>query len=121
MTHKNNYIPIYVHDKCIARVKNGVLLKSIRTRHILQNPPAIAFDIASLLQAEQAGAHKVIVTNQDTGIRYTASLELIREKGFTFNRGHGEQIGLPLSSWVITRKGQIPAEQLALWRKGAGA
>ena len=74
--------------------------------------------LSTLDAAEEAGAESVSVIDQETGTIYRASLAHIRRAGFEFNRGYGEQWALPLSGWLITRRGEIPARQLELWRGG---
>jgi hypothetical protein len=49
-----------------------------------------------------AGAQRVCITNKDSGITYTTTMEQILNKGVKFNRGFGEQIFLPLGEWQQT-------------------
>lgn len=98
-TSKRNYI--YSGGKVVGRVENDTLHKTIRgSKHFLRKPPAIALDLAALDQAEQAGASRVEVVDVETGTRYRATIDHIREAGFQFDRGYGEQIGLELDGWV---------------------
>jgi hypothetical protein len=106
-------IPIHASNgRVIGRVRGDTFWKSIKgSRHILQKPPSIAFDVCTLDQAEQAGAERVQVTDCETGTIYRATTAHIREKGFAFNRGWGHQIALSLDGWTKTRKGgglQLP-------------
>lgn len=99
--------PIYAGSRVVGQVIGNTFYKSVSSsKHFLRTPPAIAFDVATLAQAEEAGARKVCVTDKDTGNQYRASLEHIRLNGFTFNRGFGEQVGLVMDGWIKTRKGQ---------------
>ena len=113
----NSVTQIYSGSKVIGRVKGDTFQKSIKgSKHMLHKPPAIAFDVSTLDQAERAGAVKVQVIDQETGITYRANLEHIKEKGFTFNRGFGEQIALTMEGWSQTRRGRLPVSQPALFK-----
>lgn len=112
-----NSTPILVNGRSVGFVRDGVFYKSVRASlHFLRKPRAIAFDCASLEAAVQASASKVLVTDQESGCQYSTSISQIRRAGFEFDRGFGRQVGLPLSSWTITRCGEMPARQLSLWR-----
>lgn len=115
---QTNYTPIFsVGGKPCGKVGGDTWYKTIAgSRHILRQPPAIAFDLETVNQAERAGAVRVRVTDRETGTLYTASLAHIREAGFSFDRGFGWQIALPLQGWTITRRGEIPARQLDMWQ-----
>jgi hypothetical protein len=102
---QNNSTLIFAGSKVIGKVVDGIFYKNINRAHYLRQPPAIAFDIDSLNQAEKAGASWVQVIDRDRGIVYRASLEHIMTKGFQFNRGWGEQIALPLSGWITSKHG----------------
>lgn len=114
-----NYTPqskfVYVNGKRVGNVKDGEFRKSVHgSRHFLRFPPAIAFDVSTLDQAEAAGAVTVNITDQDTGVVYRSTIAHIRENGLSINRGHGEQIALPLEGWIIQKRGD--GLQLHLWR-----
>jgi hypothetical protein len=76
-----------------------VFYKTIKNKHMLNVPPAIANDIGALQDAMNAGASKVCITNKDSGITYTTTMVQILNKGVKFNRGFGEQIFLTLDEW----------------------
>jgi hypothetical protein len=67
----------------------------------LQRPPAIAFDISTLDDAQRAGATQLRICDTETGKTYCASIRLVREHGLRFNRDFGDQIALPLAYWSI--------------------
>lgn len=95
-------IPIYIPNTAhpVGHVSGDNFHKRIQgSRHLLRKPPAIAFDISTLQDAEQAGAGFVIVTDTDTDKRYRASIKSIFVHGTRFNRGWGDQIYLPLDWW----------------------
>lgn len=108
--------PVYAQGRVVGRVRGNVFRKSVRgSRHMLRRPPAWALDVGSLLEAERLGARFVEVFDRDTGATYRADVADVRRHGFTFDRGHGRQIGLPLERWTVRRAGQPVAEQLSLF------
>jgi hypothetical protein len=111
-------VPIYSGNKVIGEVRGRTFHKRVHSsRHFLTRPPAIAFDVGSLRQAENAGASQVDVFDEDTGKHWRAALTVIWEHGREFDRGHGRQIYLPLDLW----NQQPPARQASLfdWLGGA--
>lgn len=109
-----NSTKIRINGKVVGIVQNGSFVKNLRgSVHFLRIPPSISFDKQSLVQAEQAGAQYVLVTDVETGHIYRVALSTIWSKGFSVNRGYGEQIALPLSYWA---RGDDPVgQQLLLW------
>jgi hypothetical protein len=100
-----HYTPIFAGGRLIGKVQGDTFYKSIRKNHYLRRPPAIAFDIESLDQAEQAGADKVQVTDREDGTTYISTIEHIRTRGNVFNRGYGDQIYLVLDGWIKQKPG----------------
>jgi len=99
-------IPIFAgNGRVVGEVKGGVFLKKLKaSKHFLQKPPAICFDVVSLEQAEKAGAIYVRIIDIETGKTYHAPLRLVWQKGFALDRGHGRQIGLALNYWQLKEK-----------------
>jgi len=113
--HKQSVTQIYSGKKVVGMVKGDTFQKSIRgSVHFLRKPPAIAFDVSTINQATEAGAVRVKVIDKESGTVYQATLEHIKEKGFTLNRGYGEQIALILEGWSRTRRGRLPVLQPTL-------
>jgi hypothetical protein len=104
---------VYAGGRPVGSVKDGVFHKTIKPNHYLRKPPAIAFDVQSLKDAEQAGAQWVHVRDAETGVKYKASIAHIWRVGFRFNRGYGDQIALPLEAWILQKPGG--GLQLDLW------
>jgi hypothetical protein len=99
--------PITVNGKRIVGVVVGSeFQKTLKQNHLLQKPPAIAFDVSTLDAAEEAGATDVRITLHEAPDVFTASIAIIRQYGFTFNRGYGDQVALTLNRW--SRNGQPP-------------
>jgi hypothetical protein len=100
--------PIYANGRVIGQVRRDTFYKSIASNHYLRKPPAIAFSVESLNQAEKAGALHVEVKDRDTGTIYRATITNIREKGFSVNRaGFEPQIALSLEAWTKRTKGEL--------------
>jgi len=111
--------PVYAQGRVVGQVRGGVFYKTVRgSVGVLRKPRGWASDIDSLLQAERLGARWVHITDIETGNCYRATIEQIRRYGFTFDRGHGRQIGLPLDRWTVTRPGEPAAAQLPLFGGG---
>lgn len=99
--HRGKSIPLYVGGKAVYRVRGRVLTKRVRADHLLTKPPAIAFDISILDQAEAMGATLAEVTHED-GRVFRASLAMIQQHGFRRQHpGYGAQVGLPLEFWSV--------------------
>jgi hypothetical protein len=97
--------PIYSGARVVGKVTGGVFVKTVAgSAHFLRKPPAIAFDVSSLDDAERAGAVQVQVTDRETGRIYRAPLALVRSAGFAVNRGYGAQWALPLCYWSVDGK-----------------
>jgi len=98
---QQDFTPIFVGSKVVGKVCWDTFKKIIiGSKHLLRKPLAIAFDIASLHDAERAGARWVEVKDKETGIVYKVTIERIWEYDFKLNRGYGNQIALPLEYWL---------------------
>ena len=99
----NERTPIFVNGRVVGHVDMLWFIKSVSgKKHFLQSPRAIAFDIQSLEDAENAGAEQVFLIDKDTGNQYRASIQTIYEKGIKLNRGFGEQLALLMTDWEVT-------------------
>lgn len=95
-------IPIFVGPRVVGHVRGDVFEKRVSAaKHFLRKPPAIAFDVSTLADAEQAGAVSVAVTDTDSGRVYCATLAYICAYGFRVSRGFGEQRALALHRWQV--------------------
>ena len=96
---------IYLRNttKPIGAVRGEWFEKTIQgSKHFLRVPmPAIAFDLATLEDAERAGAVHVAVTDSETRRVYRQRIETIRRYGFPVVRGFGRQIALPLAAYSV--------------------
>ena len=94
-------IPIFSKAGFVVGVVLGATFcKTVRgSVHMLRQPPAWCFDVSVLNAAERAGATEVDIFDSETGTHQLATIATIREHGFTFNRGHQEQVGLILAYW----------------------
>jgi hypothetical protein len=99
--------PIFCGSRVIGQVTGDVFYKVISgSKHFLRQPPAIAFDISTLDDAENVGARLLEVKDRETGRVYRASLALVRSVGFPVNRGFGNQVGVNLGYFSVD--GQPP-------------
>ena len=116
MSHPNSTTSTTIFDgnnHRVATVRDGVLYRTIHTQHILKNPPAIAFDLICLAQAQKAGAIRLEVKNADTGEVYRATWQHFQAAALDIEfKPFGKQKALPLSGW--TRQGPGP-RQLSLF------
>ena len=93
-------IPIFVNGRPVGHVEGDTFYKTLRASiHFLRRPPAIAFDVSSLYDAQDAGATKVHITDIETGRKYVARIADILRDGRRFDRGFGEQIYYLLTRW----------------------
>ncbi len=99
---------VIINEKVVGIVEDGTLSKVIdSSKHLLRTPPAIAFDELALSEAEEQGASKIKVKDKLTGITYYSTIEAVRSRGFTFNRGFGNQVGLSLTEWSKNEESQV--------------
>ena len=97
--------PIFSGTRVIGLVSGDIFKKTIiGSKHFLRMPPAIAFDVSTLEDAERAGATTVEVIDKETSVIYRTSIYTIWKMGKRFNRGHGNQIFLPICNWSINGK-----------------
>ena len=61
----------------------------------------------NMSEAEEQGASKIKVKDKLTGITYYSTIEAVRSRGFTFNRGFGNQVGLSLTEWSKNEESQV--------------
>jgi hypothetical protein len=96
-------LPIYTASGKVAGVFDQVervFRKRCRNEHILHSPPAIAIDESVLLRLHQLGCERVEVELVESGRTLSAPFSAF-ENGIRLNRGHGEQIALPLGRWRV--------------------
>jgi hypothetical protein len=97
-------IPMHTErGKVIGQVIADVFVKDINNGHILDKFNAIASDICTLHEAEDAGATWVEFENIDTGVIYRAPISRFWEHGFYIDFGFGEQQALNLSHFEHKR------------------
>lgn len=100
----SNGEPVFVDDGircvCVGHIRNGVFIKQVKDKHILQKPLAIAIQTNVLELLISKGCHTVIALLTDQGKRLRASIDDFLKSGWKINRKFGYQIALPLSKWV---------------------
>lgn len=81
--------------------------KSIKVSiHALRTPPGLGMDTDALHQAKKLGATYILVIDKESGTRWWTWLDTMLDKGFSLNRGFGNQIGLPWAFWNDAK--QVP-------------
>ncbi len=100
----------------VASIDGQVLWKRVAaSRHMLRQPPAWAWDKAALTEALRRRVTHCRIEDTDTGRAYVAPLAFFWTKGFEFDRGHGEQVGLALGYWQVTEPGEPAPRQLTMF------
>lgn len=99
-SYRRRQAAIRAAGRVVGRVVGDAFIKTVKQNHQLRTPPAWALDVQSLADAECAGARRVVLRQTDAGIIWSASIALIRDKGFVFDRGFGRQVGLVLDYWT---------------------
>lgn len=93
--------PIRVGKRMVGVVRGSYFVKNVHgSKHFMRIPPAIAFDLSSIKNAEDNGAIVAMIVDKETGREYFSYIKYIYEKGFKFNRGYGEQIALAMEYWT---------------------
>jgi hypothetical protein len=112
---KSGKYPVHAENgRVVGKVEGDTFYKFIKgSKHLLRVPPAIAFDVFSLDEAQDAGAIRLQVVDYETGTVYKSTIQHIREQGEEFNRGYGNQIFLVLEGWMKSKRGG--GLQLGLW------
>jgi hypothetical protein len=102
--------------QCAGILRGGWLVKRVdSSKHQLRRPPAWAIDEEHFAELQRRGALGVELTDE-RGQVWRATLDTFEQHGFAFNRGHGEQVALPLGFWRVESK---EARQLELFPAGA--
>ena len=111
---QHHYSIVKAGNKIVGKVVDDEFVKKVHSlKHFLHTPPAIAFDVDSLNQTRNLDATRVKIFDLDTGIVYRVTIGVILKKGFLFNRGYGDQIGLALKVWTFDKA--TKTSQLSLW------
>jgi hypothetical protein len=99
----------------VGALRDGWLTKRVDSRrHQLRRPPAWAVDRAHLERLTALGARGVRLVDE-RGQTWSATVEAF-QRGFVIDRGHGEQVALPLAFWRVEPSN---ARQLALFDAAA--
>ena len=89
--------------KVVGKVVGDTFIKNVKSsKHFLQKPPAIAFDMSSMEEAERLGAMHVRVFDKENKTTYSAPIARVWQRGFSIQRGFGSQVALRLTDWDIS-------------------
>jgi len=93
--------PLYASGRVVASLdSDGTLRRVVRSNHILRSPPAIAFDASVIATAESLGCRHIVC--DVSGDSYAVTMRAFRHAAVPLNRGHGEQLAMPLHAWTVT-------------------
>ena len=89
--------------KVVAILENGTVYKTVtESEHLLRFPLELrgwAFDSVIVYRAAELRAKWVELFAKDTGITYRCEFAVFFRKSVEIERGHGEQLVLPLRFW----------------------
>ena len=89
---------VKINKKVVGNIKGKTFSRELdSSKDFLRTPPAITFDELALSKVEDTL----------TGISYYSTINAIRSRGFSFNRGFGSQVGLALSEWSKNEESQV--------------
>jgi hypothetical protein len=89
------------NGRIVGHVDGSRFVKSVeRKKHFYRRGNGWAADVATLDEAERAGASILSVQDKNTGTVYEVDIATLRERGWRFDHGHGEQVVLPLRYWT---------------------
>lgn len=92
--------PIYAAGRIVGYVAGATFFKRVfGSKHFLRRPRAIALDVQSIYDAQDAGATMAEITDGETGRVYRVALDVMLRDGFHFNRGWGAQVALPVDDF----------------------
>lgn len=98
--------------RVVGHVIGNELRKKVRQSiHQLLIPPSWACDVFILEEATSLGALCVVLYEEEHGLVWRAPISLFWSKGIPMNRGHGDQLALPLEYWEVEGGGggiQLP-------------
>lgn len=96
------------NGQVVAHLLDGTTLhKDIQgSKHLLRKPAAIAFDRNTIDVADAYGGQVITVFDKETGTTYWVEMHVFEEKAFLIDRGHGEQLALPMKYWQTKEKAQ---------------
>ena len=99
-SQSNSGTPVFVGGRIVGHVADGAFRKRVfGSKHFLRRPRAIALDVQSIHDAQDAGATMAEITDGETGKVYRVSLDRMLRDGFHFNRGWGAQVALPVDDF----------------------
>ena len=92
-THKATGQPVRSNvGKVVGIVVGETFAKTVHSmRHMLNNPPGWAFDVASIEQAKAYGARRIRLSDKDTDTVFETDFATFDRYAFDLNRGYGRQ------------------------------
>lgn len=99
---------VYSTDgRIIGTIEGGIYFKSVSARlHQLRRPPAWAVDAAAFDKDIAPHCRGIVITDLDSGKRYSTSIVAFLSRRISLNRGFGKQYALALRWWDELAPGQ---------------
>jgi hypothetical protein len=89
-------------NRIAGALVDGWLRKIVQaSKHMLRSPRGWAIDAHALAAARSAGALGLRIEDTESGKTYLATWAALDAHGYTFDRGYGRQIALPLRYWQL--------------------
>jgi hypothetical protein len=81
-----------------------------RSKHFMRVPPGIAIDEQIFNEAVEEGVKFIQVFEREEKAYYSVTIEQFQKKSLFIDRGHGQQLALPLNYWITSKSKEIPQE-----------
>ena len=95
--------PARLNGKCVWAAENGTLERTIvGSRHLLRQPPGIAFDAAEYERLRHQ-FNRIEVKDREKGLIYTLAASDFDAHREPIDRGHGRQYLVRLEHWKATQ------------------
>lgn len=100
-------------NRIAGALVDGWLRKIVQaSKHMLRSPRGWAIDAHALATARSAGALGLRIEDTESGRVYLADWDTLDAHGYTFDRGYGRQIALPLRYWQLEGAPAPPVQEL---------
>jgi hypothetical protein len=114
-TNKEVLVMFTKKGKLIGMCKGNSLYKNLyQSKHLLIKPRGWASDVSVLKEAERLGLEFITINELENGVEYKARINDFWLHGIPLNRGHGDQLCLPLEYWSKSEPGKAAEIQMSL-------
>jgi hypothetical protein len=81
-----------------------------KSKHFLTTPPGIAIDEDIFNEAVEEGIKYLQIFEREEKMYHSTTVEQFKKKNIFVDRGHGQQLALPLNYWITSKSKEIPQE-----------